>query len=187
MPLVRIDLPPALASSAAGKVSDEAVHEFYAGNPDKFIRPEAIGARHILLKVNPQADAAERALARRQIGEILAQARKGTDFAALAGKHSQDATAASGGNLGYFPRGRMVKPFEDAAFALKPGEISDVVETPFGYHIIKVDSREPSGQVPETAARDQVRDYLLAEKRQQVVKDTIERLRANAAIEILAR
>jgi peptidyl-prolyl cis-trans isomerase C len=170
---------------AAAKVSDEAVHEFYAGNPDKFIRPEAVGARHILIKADAQAGQAERAKAKQRIGEILAEAKKGADFAGLAKKHSEDATAVTGGDLGYFPRGRMVKAFEDAAFALKPGEISEVVETVFGYHVIKLQSREPGGVVPEAEAREQVREYLLAAKRAQAVKDALERLRSNAVIEIL--
>jgi peptidyl-prolyl cis-trans isomerase C len=170
---------------AAVSVSDQAVHDFYAGNPDKFVRPEQIEARHILLKLDPAAEPARRAERRKRIEEILAEARKGTDFAALAKKYSEDATAAAGGNLGHFARGRMVKAFEDAAFALKSGEISGVVESPFGYHIIKLESRDPGSTVTEAEASGRVREYLLAVQRQKAAKDAIETLRSKAKIEIL--
>jgi parvulin-like peptidyl-prolyl isomerase len=175
----------ALQIGAKLTVSDQAVHEFYAGNPDKFIRPEEIGACHILIKVDAGAGAAKRAQARQRIGEILAEARKGADFAALAKKYSEDVTAASGGDLGHFSRGRMVKAFEDAAFALKLGEISDVVETPFGYHIIKLETRTSAGLVPEAEVAERVRQYLLTGKRRRAAEEVIEELRSKAKIEIL--
>jgi peptidyl-prolyl cis-trans isomerase C len=171
--------------TAAVSVSDEAVHDFYADNRDKFVRPEQVAARHILIRLDPAAGPDKRAQARQRIDEILAQARKGADFAALAKQHSEDATAASGGNLGRFPRGSMVKAFEDAAFALEPGEISGVVESPFGYHIIRLESREPGGTVPEADVRGRIREYLLAVRRQKAAKDALEALRSKAKIEIL--
>ena len=171
--------------TSAVSVSDQAVHDFYAANRDKFVRPEQLSARHILIKLDPAADTVQRARARQRIDEILAEARKGADFAALAEKYSEDVTAASGGSLGRFPRGRMVKAFEDAAFALQPGELSGVVESPFGYHVIKLESREPGGPVPEAEVSGRVREYLLAVQRQRAVKDALEVLRARAKIEIV--
>lgn len=171
--------------TAAVTVTDDAVHDFYARNRDTFVRPEQVRARHILIKLDRAADPARRGQARKRIGDVLEQARKGADFAALADQYSEDATAASGGDLGRFPRGRMVKPFEDAAFALKPGEISEVVESPFGYHIIKLESREPGGAVPEAEVSGRVREYLLAVKREKAAKDAVEALRSKAKIEIL--
>lgn len=109
-------------------------------------RQEAPGirvrARHILFGIPPQASPAEKDSVRAALGVILDRARGGEDFAELAGAHSQDrGSGARGGDLGEFARGEMVRPFEDAAFALEPGEISDVVETPFGFHIIKLEEK----------------------------------------------
>lgn len=123
----------------------------YTANPDRFKAEERIRARHILI-----ARSAERA--RDTAAEVLAEARaQGADFAALAGKYSNDpGSAARGGDLGWFARGRMVKPFEEAAFALEPGSISDVVETEFGFHIIRLEERKPAGMQSFEEVRDEV-------------------------------
>lgn len=102
-----------------------------------------IRARHILLRVAPDASAEEREATLARAAEIQAQAAAGADFAELAREYSQDpGNAQNGGDLGFFPRGQMVPPFDEAAFALDVGEVSDIVETPFGFHIIKVEERQ---------------------------------------------
>lgn len=100
-----------------------------------------VRARHILLKVMPDATPAQRDSVKALAEKIQKEAAGGADFAALARQYSQDGSAQQGGDLGYFGRGRMVAPFEEAAFKLQPGQVSPVVETPFGYHIIKVEDR----------------------------------------------
>ncbi len=170
--------------AANADVTDAEVHAFYEENPDKMKRPESVRARHVLVQVGKDASEKERQAARKKIERVLAQARKGTDFAELARKHSQDESAARGGDLGFFPRGALVPPFEKAAFALEPGGISGVVETPFGFHIIKLEERRAEALVPEAEVRGQIRDYLLRVKRARIVQDRISELRDAAKIEI---
>jgi peptidyl-prolyl cis-trans isomerase D len=120
--------------------SDEEVRKFYAANASRWTTPEERRASHILVKADKDASAADRAQAKARAGELLAQVRKNpAAFAELARKDSQDTgSAARGGDLDFFGRGQMVKPFEDAAFAAKPGEIGELVESDFGFHIITV-------------------------------------------------
>ena len=123
------------------KVSKEDVERNYNAQLGKYTTPEQIRASHILLTTEGKDDAAVRA----QAEQVLKEAKSGADFAALAKKYSQDeSNAQQGGDLDYFSRGRMVAPFETAAFALAPGEMSDLVKTEFGYHIIKVTDRKPA-------------------------------------------
>ncbi len=171
--------------SARVAVSADEVHAFYTENPDKFRLPELVRARHILLKLGPGAEAAAQQAVREKLAGILEQARNGDDFAALANRYSEDTSATEGGDLGFFARGQMVKPFEDVAFGLQPGEISEPVTTPFGLHLIKVEERQPERSVSEDEAREQIRTYLLGEKQQQAVDNEIRTLRSGAQIEIL--
>ena len=122
------------------KLNDADVRSYYDQNVARLSGPEERRASHILITAAKTASEADRKKARELAQDVLAQARKAPDsFAALARKYSQDPGSANrGGDLDYFGRGSMVKPFEDAAFALKKGEISDVVESDFGFHIIKL-------------------------------------------------
>jgi peptidyl-prolyl cis-trans isomerase D len=122
------------------KLNEQDVRSYYEQNAARLSGPEERRASHILISAAKDASAAERQKARERAQELLAQARKAPDtFAQLARKHSQDpGSAPNGGDLDFFPRGAMVKPFEEAAFALKKGEISEVVESDFGFHIIRV-------------------------------------------------
>jgi len=173
-----------VAAKASG-VSDEEIHAFYTENPAKFRLPEQVRARHILVKVAPGAGEEEKRAARSKMAAILEAVRSGEDFATLARAYSEDSTAALGGDLGAFPRGTMVRPFEDAAFALEAGAVSDPVETPFGLHIIKVEERIPGSIVSEEAAREQIRSYLQGVKARDAVQAELARLRSEAKIEIL--
>ncbi len=126
-----------------GKVTidKEGVEIYYAENQDEFKEPEKIEARHILFKIPDDADEAAVEEIRKKAMEIYEKAKLGENFAELAKNHSEGPSAASGGYLGPFARGAMVKPFEEAAFAMQPGDISEPVQTRFGWHIIKVDQR----------------------------------------------
>lgn len=173
-------------AAAKISVSEDEAHAYYGAHLDLFVDPEAVRVRHILLEARPEATAAERKRARRAAEKVLAAARKkGADFEALAKKHSQDPTAPGGGDLGFILRGQMVPPFEAAAFALQPGEISPVVETIFGYHVIQGVARRAAVQIPEDQARDQIRKKLFAEKTEAVLKERVAALRAAAQVEII--
>lgn len=167
-------------------VSDEEAHAFYASRPDLFMEPEAVRVRHILFPAPPEASQNEREAARRAAEKVLAAARrKGADFEALARKHSQDPTAPSGGDLGFITRGQMVLPFETAAFALQPGDISPLVETIFGYHVIQGVERRAAVQIPEADAMELIRKKLFGEKTESLLQERIAALRAAAQIEVL--
>jgi len=142
--------------------TDKQIQDFYQHNRETmFSYPERVRARHILIAVAPNASPAVRAQARAKAEKILAKLKAGADFATLANKDSDDVgTNRHGGELGFFVRGQMVKPFEDAAFALKPGQLSGVVATGFGYHIIEVEQVEPARTDPLAKVRQQIIDQI---------------------------
>ena len=172
-----------VASLAAA--TDAEARQFYQSNPDKFQQQETVRASHILLRVDPKAPDAARAEARTRMDGILKRARSGEDFAALAKAHSQDGSAAQGGDLGYFERGAMVPAFSEAAFALKPGEISDVVTTEFGLHVLKVVDRKAASTVPYEQVSARIIEFLSAQKKQEHARQFIEDARKRAQIEVL--
>jgi peptidyl-prolyl cis-trans isomerase D len=148
---------------------EEELNKYYRRHLDQFEIEEQVKASHILLRVDESADEAVRAKKRELAEKILKDARAGKDFDKLARTHSDDAGSASqGGDLGYFSRGAMVAPFEKAAFALNPGEISEIVETPFGYHIIKVEEYIEAGVRPLADVLDKVKESLREEKARQL-------------------
>jgi len=165
--------------------SDQECKDFYAKNPDKFAQPESVRASHILIRVDEKADAAAKKKARTEIEGVLKQARAGTDFATLAQQHSQDGSAAQGGDLNYFPRGQMVPAFDKVAFSLKPGQISDIVQTQFGYHIIKVTDRKDARTVPYEEASGKIKEYLTEQRKQQHADEFIAELKKKSKIEVL--
>jgi len=171
-------------AAGASKVGEEEIHAFYRENPGKFLLPERVRARHILVTADPAAGEEGKRAAREKADRILQEVRAGGDFAALARKYSEDSTADRGGDLGAFSRGTMVKPFEDAAFALEAGAVSEVVETRYGFHIIKVEERIPEQRVPEEAAKEQIRSYLQGRKAREEVQAELTRLRSAAKIEV---
>lgn len=167
-------------------VDAEEIRALYQSRPDLFTEPEQVQVRHVLVGTRPEAGDAERRKARRAAEKVRAAAlRQGADFAALARKHSQDATASAGGDLGFISRGQMVGPFEAAAFALGPGEISPVVETVFGFHVIQGGERRGGGLLPEEQVREPIRRRLLGEKTERHLQERIAALRGAARIEIL--
>jgi peptidyl-prolyl cis-trans isomerase C len=164
---------------------DVQVREFYDKNPDKFKQDEACRASHILFKVDESADVATKAKAKAQAESVLKQVRAGADFAELAKKYSADGSAQQGGDLNFFTKGQMVPAFDQAAFSLKPGEISDIVTTQFGYHIIKVTERRPASTVAFEQVSERIKQYLTEQQKQQKVEAFIESLKQKAKIEVL--
>jgi peptidyl-prolyl cis-trans isomerase C len=165
-------------------VSDADIHGYYIENPEAFRIPESVRARHILVAVDRAGGDAARKAAREKMENILYRLSMGEDFAALASELSDDSSAPRGGDLGYFTRGEMVESFDDAAFALEPGEVSDIVETVFGLHIIKLEDRRPAQLVSEELVREDLREYLFERKRAQALEQGLAALRAEAVIEI---
>jgi peptidyl-prolyl cis-trans isomerase D len=149
-----------------------------------------VRARHILIKVDSGADDATKAAAKARAEAALARAKKGEDFATLAKELSEDkGSAKKGGDLGYNPKGRMVAPFDDAQFALKPGELSGVVESQFGYHVIKVEGvRE--GDVPVAEAKHELAEKLYLDRKaselaKAAAQKTLDELKAGKDVDAL--
>src|SRR5439155_13182507 len=157
----------------------------YEKNPDRFKQDESVRASHILIRVDEKADAATRKKARAEIDAVLKQAKAGADFAKLAQQHSQDGSAAQGGDLNYFSKGQMVPEFDKVAFALKPGQLSGVVTTQFGYHVIKVTDHKPGRVVPFEESSQQIKQFLTEQKKQQHSDAFIEGLKKKSKIEVL--
>ena len=171
--------------ATAPAITDADAKAFYEKNPDQFKRGESVRASHILVRVSEQASEDEKKKARARIDAVLKRAKAGDDFATLAREHSQDGSASNGGDLSYFEKGRMVPPFDQAAFSLKPNEISDVVTTQFGYHIIKVVDRKPGGTVPLEEVAENLKSMLTERKRQETAQAFIAQIKQKSKIEVL--
>ena len=161
-------------------VSDAEAQSFMAKNPQHFAAQEQVSVRHILIQLPQGSGDMAKADSLKKAQMLLARAKKGEDFADLARKYSQDPGSASTGGAYTFGRGRMVPQFENAAFSLTPGQISDIVETEFGYHIIKL---EEKGSAPGATA-DDAKKALQGEKANAAVAQRIKDLRATAKIDI---
>jgi peptidyl-prolyl cis-trans isomerase C len=145
-----------------------------------------VRASHILISTKPTDPNADpnqvKVQAKSKAEDLLKKAKEGADFAALAKENSSCPSAAQGGDLGSFPRGQMVKPFEDAAFALKVGQISDLVETEFGYHIIKVTEHQDPNQIAFDKAKTNILNELTQQKKQEAARKYVDSLRQSAKI-----
>jgi peptidyl-prolyl cis-trans isomerase C len=166
-------------------IPDSEVKAFYDNNQSQFAKPESVKASHILILLEPTSDETQKKAAREKIEKIQARIKAGEDFATLAKENSQDpGTSVKGGELGSFTRGQMVKPFEDAAFALAPGAVSDIVETQFGFHIIKVTDKQPAGKYNFDEVKENLTKYLKDTKVKKDLSDFIKGLRDKAKVEI---
>jgi peptidyl-prolyl cis-trans isomerase D len=145
------------------KVTPEDIEQHYKDNEQQYSTPEQVRASHILFKTEGKDEAEVRKLAE----SVLARAKKGEDFAKLANQYTEEEIGKTrGGDLDFFGRGSMAREFEEAAFALQPGEISDIVQTSFGLHIIKVTDRRPAATRPLDEVRGQIEDQIKGERAQ---------------------
>jgi len=152
-------------------ISDEELLEYYDKNKESLFEPEQVHARHILVETEEEAN------------NLLQQLKEGIiDFAALAKEKSIGPSAPSGGDLGFFARGQMVKEFEDAAFSLEPGKISDVVQTQFGYHIIKCEEKKEEHSPTFEEAKEQISNTLRSQKENETISALILKLKEEAVI-----
>lgn len=166
-------------------VSAEEIKKFYDQNPDKFRQDEQVRASHILIGVDSKAGIEVKPAARAKAEKLHKELVNGADFAKLAHDNSTCPSSKQGGDLGYFGKGKMVPQFEQAAFALQPGGLSDVVETNFGYHIIKLVDRKKAEEIPLSAARDKIEYYLRVQKTNAAIETFVGEARKNAKIDVL--
>ncbi|MFC1863161.1 peptidylprolyl isomerase [Thermodesulfobacteriota bacterium] len=165
------------------KISADDAKEYYDKNPQAFREPEEVKASHILIKVEPNTDQAQKDAALEKIKDLQNKLKDGEDFASLAKEFSEGPSKTNGGDLGSFKRGQMVKPFEDAAFTMEPGEISDVVETRFGYHLIKVVEKKPEILINFEEVKVRLENFLRQGKTQEELKIYLAELGKGAKIE----
>jgi peptidyl-prolyl cis-trans isomerase C len=165
-------------------VTDAEAKKFYDENVEKYFKKsDRVKASHILIGVDRKATPEEKRSAREKAEAILRRVQAGEDFAAIARKESTCESAARGGDLGIFGKGQMTPPFEKAAFALKPGEVSSVVETMYGYHIIKVAEKIGASTEPFEQVMSKIVDFLKEEKVKKAVSAYVEELRGKAKME----
>jgi peptidyl-prolyl cis-trans isomerase C len=165
-------------------VSDAEAQKFYDDNLEKYFKkPESAQASHILIGIDEKASPEERKKAKEKAEALLKRIKAGEDFAALAKSDSTCPSAPQGGDLGSFNRGQMVPPFENAAFALKKGEVSGVVETQFGYHIIKLTGKQEASAEKFADVKAKITGFLKREKTQTEVVELVAKLKKKATIE----
>ena len=164
-------------------IPDQEIKTFYDTHPNSFKKPEQVRASHILIKIDSKAEPSVKDEKKAELQKIQKRLKGGEDFAVLAKEFSECPSNIKGGDLGYFGRGNMVKPFEDVAFKLKTGEVSDIVETRFGYHLIKVVDKKPESVVGYEDVKDKIGQYLKQEKTGKELKGYIDKLRKKAVIE----
>lgn len=169
--------------ATAVDVTEKEVRGYYDDNQNMFREPESLRASHILVSVEEGADEKQKKSAYGTIRDIKKKIDKGEPFEALAKEHSDCPSSAQGGDLGFFQKGQMVKPFEDAVFALKVGEISDIVETRFGYHVIKLVDRRPERTAPFDEVKGDIEQFLGEQKVYTRLRSIVDRLKTEAKIQ----
>jgi peptidyl-prolyl cis-trans isomerase SurA len=166
------------------KVTDEDLKSWYQSHPKEFAGDERVHVRHIFLPVPASASAAEEAAARAQADQVLERLKAGEDFAAVAKQVSKGPSAAEGGELGFVKRGAIQPELEKAAFALQAGQVSPLVRTRSGYHILKVEERKSSGTLPFDEVKDAIRDRLASERVEIQRAQYLAELRKDAVVEV---
>ena len=164
-------------------VDPKEAKDFYESNPASFQVPEQVKARHILVRVPDGATEAQKKEAKQAIDKAAERIKKGEAFEEVAKQVSQDTTASAGGDLGYFSKGQMVPEFENTAFSLDKGKVSPVVETKFGYHLIKAEDKRPAGTLSFEEVSPKLEEFLKRRKGEEALNAYVEDLRSKAKIE----
>jgi peptidyl-prolyl cis-trans isomerase C len=173
------------AVSDGVEVSTAEVKEFFKENEKRYYEPEQVRASHILIRVDPKADGIVKAQKKELASDIRKKALlPKANFDALAKQYGEDPTRDRGGDLGFFTKGRMVKPFEDAVWPLKDNEIAPVVETNFGFHVIKKTGHKKAHQKTFKEVQDQIERAVRARKRNQAIRDALQKWKDEAKIDI---
>lgn len=166
-------------------VTDSEMIAYYENRLDLFKQPLQVRVSHILVQTDPKWDASRRQEAKRKIDQVMNSLRKKEDFAAVAREYSDGPTRANGGDLGYVRMGQLEKPFESKVFALKPGEMTDIIETENGFHIFKVTDRKAETIIAYEEVKDKIRQFLVEEKAKQEADRHAKTLRDKADVKIL--
>jgi len=171
-------------------ITDEDARKFYDDNPAKFEQPEMVRASHILLlttdpKTNSELTEDQKAAKHKELEGILKRARAGEDFAELAKKYSEDPGSKDKGGEYTFPRGQMEMPFEAAAFSLNTNQVSDIITTRYGYHIIKLSEKIPARKIEFAKALPDIKEWLTQQAVQKQFPDYMAKLKKEAGVQIL--
>jgi peptidyl-prolyl cis-trans isomerase C len=166
-------------------ITEEDLNIYYLNHQKEFDSPEMVRVRHILIKIDKDASDQDRQKAREKAESLLSRINNGEDFAKLASEYSDDPNSkVKGGDLGFIQRGKVIKPFEEAAFSLKPGEVSPVIETILGFHILKLEKKKPAGIEPLEKVKNRIRAKVLEDLKNAKRKSFIEKVLKEAKVEI---
>jgi peptidyl-prolyl cis-trans isomerase C len=167
------------------KITESEAKDYFTTNPSMFQVSEEVHAQHILIKLENGADERQKSEARQKIGELKKRLAAGEEFNELAKKYSDCPSAQNNGDLGFFSKGRMVPAFEKAAFDLKTGQVSEVVETQFGFHLIKVLDRKAAQNLNFEDVRSQIQEQLRNQKINVEIQKLVDNMRQKAKIQTL--
>ena len=168
--------------AAWAEITDDFAQKYYDGHPDEFKQPAGRYASHILIRVPADADAATKAKAKNKAEEVRKALLEGADFAQLASTSSDCVSRSKGGDLGFIPRGREAPAFEEAVYSQPIGEIGAVVETPVGFHVIKVTREQEERMVPFDEVKTVLVNGLKRQAQQKIIGDYIQQLRERSLI-----
>ena len=168
-------------------VTPQEVKAFYESNPDLFTTPEMVRASHILVAVDKNATAEQKTRALEKIKSVQKRIQGGEDFAKVAREVSDCPSKVNGGDLNFLEKGRTVPAFDKVVFSMKPGQTSDIVETEFGYHIIRVTERKAAAKVSFDEAKRRIEQHLKNEKINQQFPPFVEMLRSKADVKIFVK
>lgn len=180
---IRIDKLLEAETGSTEAPTGEEVREYYDSNSAQFEQPEQVRASHILIQVDQDDDEQTRKEKREKLEGILRDIREGSSFSEQASLYSEGPSKSKGGDLGFFKKEDMVGPFSDAAFSMEVGEVSDIVETRYGYHIIKVTDKKAAGTVPFADVEERISDYLESNDRNEAINEYLTNLREEANIQ----
>jgi peptidyl-prolyl cis-trans isomerase SurA len=167
------------------QISSEEVNKYYETHKQEYDRPEEVRIREILISSEGKNASALPAL-EKKAQEALQKAKSGERFEELAKKYSDGPTANDGGDLGFFPRGKMRQEIEEAAFKLRRGQISDIIKTSYGFVIIKVEEKHEAGIQKVDVVADEIRDQIINSRAQAAIQEYLKKLRAQAYIQLTA-
>ncbi len=167
------------------EVTEKDMQLYYKIHREEFMTPETARARHILIRADKKASAEEKKKARERADVVLHKLKAGEDFAKLASEYSEDpGTIEKGGDLGVFSRGRMAPDFEEAVFSMKPGQISEILETEAGFHIVKMEEKKAAGTEPYEKVKERIRELVFNDMKKTKVQEFIDKALRDAEVEL---